>query len=288
MAHSLTGFQERCKEMPAEPEVLEYVPFFQLLDDDERAAVAALMRREEIAPGTTIFREHDPGGVLYVIARGQVELSVIGEDRRKLVVDVLLPGEFFGEVSLLDGGVRSATAVALDDVDAYCLEREPFLALLRRSPDVALDVLGAVARRFRKTDELLRRHVPNPNEVVEERVTFGERVADAVARFGGSWTFLSSFAAVLLSWVLVNTVLVWGRRGEPFDPYPFILLNLLLSMLAAVQAPVIMMSQNRQDAKDRIRSELDYQVNLKAELGIIQLHEKFDDLRREMLRRTSG
>jgi uncharacterized membrane protein len=119
-------------------------------------------------------------------------------------------------------------------------------------------------------------------------VTFGERVADAVARFGGSWTFLSSFAAVLLSWVLVNTVLVWGRRGEPFDPYPFILLNLLLSMLAAVQAPVIMMSQNRQDAKDRIRSELDYQVNLKAELGIIQLHEKFDDLRREMLRRTSG
>ena len=271
--------------MPADPEVLNRVPFFQLLDDAERAAVAALMRKERIAPGTTIFREHDPGGVLYVIAIGQVELSVIGEDRRKLVVDVLRPGEFFGEVSLLDGGVRSATAVALDEVEAFSLEREPFLTLLRRSPELALDVLGAVARRFRRTDELLRRRVLNPNEVVEERVTFGERVADAVARFGGSWTFIFFFAAVLSSWVLVNTVFVWGRRGETFDPYPYILLNLFLSMLAAIQAPVIMMSQNRQDAKDRIRGELDYQVNLKAELGILQLHEKFDDLRTEILKR---
>jgi uncharacterized membrane protein len=274
--------------MPADPEVLNRVPFFQLLDDAERAAVAALMRKERIAPGTTIFREHDPGGVLYVVTLGQVELSVIGEDRRKLVVDVLRPGEFFGEVSLLDGGVRSATAVAVDEVEAFSLEREPFLSLLRRSPEVALDVLGAVARRFRRTDELLRRQVLNPNEVVEERVTFGERIADAVARFGGSWSFIFAFAAVLLGWVLANTLHPGGARGEPFDPYPFILLNLFLSMLAAIQAPVIMMSQNRQDAKDRIRGELDYQVNLKAELGIMQLHEKFDDLRTEILKRGLG
>ena len=271
--------------MHADPEVLNRVPFFQPLDDAERAAVAALMRKERIAPGTTIFREHDPGGVLYVIAIGQVELSVIGEDRRKLVVDVLRPGEFFGEVSLLDGGVRSATAVALDEVEAFCLEREPFLSLLRRSPEVALDVLGAVARRFRRTDELLRRQVLNPNEVVEERITFGERIADVVARFGGSWRFIFAFAAVLLGWVLANTLHLPGAKGEPFDPYPYILLNLFLSMLAAIQAPVIMMSQNRQDAKDRIRGELDYQVNLKAELGILQLHEKFDDLRTEILKR---
>jgi uncharacterized membrane protein len=263
--------------------MLGSVPFFQTLDDDERAAVAALMHEQRIAAGSTIFREHDPGGILYVITRGQVELSVIGEDRSKVVVDVLLPGEFFGEVSLLDGGLRSATAVALEDVEAFRLEREPFLALLRRQPEAALDVLSAAARRFRRTDELLRRRVPNPNQIVEERETFGERVADGVAKFGGSWRFISFFGAVLLSWVLINTVFVLSRKGEPFDPYPFILLNLFLSMLAAIQAPVIMMSQNRQDTKDRIRSELDYQVNLKAEAGIMQLHEKFDELRRELL-----
>jgi CRP/FNR family transcriptional regulator, cyclic AMP receptor protein len=270
--------------MSADPALLQGVPFFQTLDDEERTAVATLMHEQAIASGTVVFREHDPGGVLYIINQGRVELSVIGEDRKKVVVDILGPGEFFGEVSLLDGGGRTATAQAIDDVAVFRLEREPFLALLRRRPEVALDVLAAFAKRFRKTDELLRRRVPNPNDVVEERETFGERVADGVARFGGSWSFIFSFAAILVTWVLLNTVLILGRqKGEPFDPYPFILLNLFLSMLAAIQAPVIMMSQNRQDAKDRIRSELDYQVNLKAELGIMQLHEKFDELRREML-----
>ena len=270
--------------MPADPELLKSVPFFQTLDHEERTAVAALMHEERIPAGTTIFRENDPGGVLYIIAGGRVELSVIGEDRKKVVVDILEPGEFFGEVSLLDGGGRSATAAASEGVDAFRLEREPFLGLLRRRPEVALDVLAAFAKRFRKTDELLRRRVPNPNEVVEESETFGERVADGVARFGGSWGFIFLFGSVLLTWVVLNTVLLLGRRHEPFDPYPFILLNLFLSMLAAIQAPVIMMSQNRQDTKDRIRSELDYQVNLRAEAGIMQLHEKFDELRREILK----
>ena len=273
--------------MPADPEMLKSVPFFQTLDDDERSAVAALMHDERISAGTTLFRENDPGGVLYIISRGQVELSVIGEDGKKVVVDVLEPGEFFGEVSLLDGGGRSATAVAREDVEVFRLEREPFLNLLRRRPEVALDVLAAFARRFRKTDELLRRRVPNPNEVMEGSETFGERVADQVARFGGSWRFIGSFGAILVFWVLINTVLLLGRRSEPFDPYPFILLNLFLSMLAALQAPVIMMSQNRQDAKDRIRSELDYQVNLKAEAEIMHLHEKFDDLRHKILKGKS-
>jgi uncharacterized membrane protein len=270
--------------MPADPELLKSVPFFQTLDHEERAAVAALMHEERIAAGTTIFRENDPGGVLYIIAGGRVELSVIGEDRKKVVVDILEPGEFFGEVSLLDGGGRSATAAAAEGLDVFCLEREPFLGLLRRRPEVALDVLAAFAKRFRKTDELLRRRVPNPNEVVEESETFGERVADGVARFGGSWGFIFCFGSVLVVWVLLNTVLLLGRSHEPFDPYPFILLNLFLSMLAAIQAPVIMMSQNRQDTRDRIRSELDYQVNLRAEAGIMQLHEKFDELRREILK----
>lgn len=271
--------------MPADAEMLKSVPFFQTLDDEERAAVAALMQEEKIPARTTIFRENDPGGVLYIITRGQVELSVIGEDRRKVVVDVLEPGEFFGEVSLLDGGGRSATAATVEEVGAFRLERAPFLDLLRRRPEVALDVLAAFAKRFRKTDELLRRRVPNPNEVVEASETFGERVADAVARFGGSWSFIFLFGTIILGWMVLNTALI--LRREPFDPYPFILLNLVLSTLAAIQAPVIMMSQNRTDTKDRIRSELDYQVNLRAEAGVLQLHEKFDDLRREILKRRS-
>jgi CRP/FNR family cyclic AMP-dependent transcriptional regulator len=273
--------------MAADPELLQNVPFFQTLDDEERRAVAALMRDERIPRSTTLFRENDPGGILYIINKGAIELSVIGEDRSKVVVDVLEAGEFFGEVSLLDGGGRSATAVATEDVEAYSLDRDAFLDLLRRRPEAALDVLTAVARRFRKTDELLRRRVPNPNDVVEEQETLGDRVADGVARFGGSWAFIFTFGGILLTWILLNTVLlvIRTKSGEPFDPYPFILLNLFLSMLAAIQAPVIMMSQNRQDTKDRIRSELDYQVNLKAEAGVMQLHEKFDELRREILKR---
>ena len=159
---------------------------------------------------------------------------------------------------------------------------------MRRRADVALDVMAALAGRFRKTDELLRRGVPNPNEVADERETFGERVADGVARFGGSWIFIFFFGGILLTWVVINTILIRSVGKEPFDPYPFILLNLFLSMLAAIQAPVIMMSQNRQDSRDRIRSELDYQVNLKAELEIMQLHEKFDRLREELLERERG
>jgi CRP/FNR family cyclic AMP-dependent transcriptional regulator len=275
--------------MQARPEVLAGIPFFQTLNDEERAAVSALMKEARFAAGATVFREKDPGGVLYVIRGGKVELSVLGEDGAKVVVDVLQPGEFFGEMSLLDGEGRSTSAVALEELEAYSLARDEFLSLLRRRADVALDVVAALARRMRKTDELLRRRVPNPNEVMAEQETFGEHVADGVARFGGSWSFIFFFGGVLLTWVIVNTILIRNVGGkEPFDPYPFILLNLFLSMLAAIQAPVIMMSQNRQDSKDRIRSELDYQVNLKAELEIMQLHEKFDRLREELLARDRG
>jgi uncharacterized membrane protein len=271
--------------MPAQPDVLQGIPFFQTLDHEERSAVAALMKEARFAAGATIFHAKDPGGVLYVIRGGKVELSVVGEDGAKVVVDVLEPGEFFGELSLLDGEGRSTSAVAVEELEAYSLAREEFLSLLRRRADVALDVMSALARRMRKTDELLRRRVPNPNEVADEQETFGERVADGVARFGGSWSFIFSFGAVLLSWVVINTILIRNAGKEPFDPYPFILLNLFLSMIAALQAPVIMMSQNRQDARDRIRSELDYQVNLKAEMEIMQLHDKFDRLREELLPR---
>ena len=270
--------------MPAAPELLQSIPFFQTMDDEERTAVAALMTAVRVPAGRTMFREDDPGGVLFVVTRGRIELSTVDDGGDKVVLHVAEPGEYVGEMSLLDGGLRSSTAVALEEVEAYSLDRAPFLDLLRRRSDAALDVMTALARRVRQTDVLLRRRVRNANEVADEQETFGERVADGVARFGGSWRFIFAFAGILVVWVLLNTVaLFWRKSGEPFDPYPFILLNLFLSMLAAIQAPVIMMSQNRQDTKDRIRSELDYNVNLKAELEIMQLHQKVAALRDELL-----
>ena len=273
--------------MAADPELLRDVPLFQTLDEAERTAVAALMTETRFAAGATLFRENDPGGVMYLIRDGRVELWVTDEERAKVPVDTLHAGDFFGELTLLDGGLRSTSATALEDLDCLALERKPFVELLARRPEMALDLLAALVKRIRKTDELLKHRVRNPNDVLEERETLGDRVADAVARFGGSWAFMFTFAAVLALWMLLNTVFVVVRQqnGEPFDPYPFILLNLGLSMLASVQGPVIMMSQNRQDKKDRLRGEVEYQVNVRAEFGVQQLHEKLEAIGRGLDRR---
>lgn len=276
--------------MPAQPALLAELPLFATMDDEERAAVAAIMDEETIQAGTLIFHENDQGGVLFIIKSGQVELSVLDEDNEKMVVDLLEAGEFFGEMSLLDGGTRSTTAVAISDVQAFSLERDEFLALLRRRTDAGFDVIAALARRIRKTDYLLRHRMRNPIDVIQEQETLGDRLADAVARFGGSWRFIGAFLGFLVLWIIANSVFVIIHRadGQPFDPFPFILLNLMLSMVAALQAPVIMMSQNRQDAKDRIRSELDYQVNLKAEIEIMQLHEKIEAMQRDLTYQIEG
>jgi uncharacterized membrane protein len=256
--------------MPADPRMLRSIPLFMAMDDDERAALAAIMDELQYKAGQEIFSADQRGGTFYIIHAGQVELSITDDDGEKLILELLESGDFFGELSLLDGGTRSATATAIQRTDTLVLDRAEFLELLQQRPHMAQDVMVALAKRIRRTDNLLRRRVSrNPNEAIEEQETLGDRVADGVARFGGSWKFIFSFAAVLIIWVLLNTFL-----PKPWDIYPFILLNLFLSMLAAIQAPVIMMSQNRQDAKDRIRSELDYQVNLKAELGVTTLIHK--------------
>jgi uncharacterized membrane protein len=262
--------------MPADPQLLKTIPLFIGMDNDELAAIAAIMDEQRFKPGQVIFTADQLGGTLYIIQAGQVELSIVDDDDEKLVLEIMESGDFFGELSLLDGGNRSATATATQRTDTLVLERNEFLDLMLQKPHMAQDVMVALAKRVRRTDNLLRRRVSrDPNEVIEEQETLGERVADAVARFGGSWKFIFSFAGFLAIWVLLNTLLP-GRNQ--WDVYPFILLNLFLSMLAAIQAPVIMMSQNRQDAKDRIRSELDYQVNLKAELGVTTLIQKADQI----------
>jgi predicted metalloprotease with PDZ domain/uncharacterized membrane protein len=265
--------------MAANATFLKDIPLFQTMDDTERAAVAALMDEAQFRAGQQLFHERDQGGICYVIRSGRVELSVEDEGRRKTVVDILDPGELCGELSLLDGGTRSNTAVALTDVEVLALERSDLVAFLRRQPDASLDVLAALVKRIRRADAIIRQRVQDPNELIEKSATIGERIADAVAAFGGSWRFILTFLAFMLIWTAYNT---FAQSWSHFDPYPFILLNLILSMLAALQAPVIMMSQNRQDAKDRIRNEADFRVNVKASVEIAELHEKLDRLRGEL------
>jgi CRP/FNR family transcriptional regulator, cyclic AMP receptor protein len=262
--------------MPANAVFLRDIQLFAPMDDQERAQLAAIMDEATFHVGQQLFHERDQGGICYVIRSGRVELSVVDENGEKLIVDVLEPGELCGELSLLDGGSRSTTAVALSDVEALVLERAEFLDFLRNKPDAALDVLSALAKRIRRADKLLKQRVQDPNEIIEGGASLGDRVADLVATFGGSWRFIFLFMAFMAVWMLVNTT-----RAR-WDGYPYILLNLILSTLAALQAPVIMMSQNRQDAKDRVRSEADYRVNVKAMVEIAELHEKLDRLHGEL------
>ena len=183
--------------------------------------------------------------------------------------------DFFGFASMLDDKQHQTTAVAIEPTGCVEVDRHDLEELFRRKPMAGLDLLTVVAREIHRTQALVRgRSARNPNELIDERETFGERVADKVASFGGSWRFIILFSVVLVVYTSINVLL----RGHAWDPYPFILLNLFLSMLAAIQAPVIMMSQNRQDSRDRLRSELDFEVNRRAESEIVSLSRKLNFL----------
>jgi CRP/FNR family cyclic AMP-dependent transcriptional regulator len=266
--------------MSTDAQLLADIPIFQLLDNEEQAVLAQHIERRRFAAGATIFRDGDRGDAMFVIRSGEVELWLYDEDRQRVALNTFTGGDLFGELSLLDSEPRAATATALTDTDVLVIDREDLRLLFSKKPDAALDILAILGQRLRQTDQLIRaRAARNANEVIAERLTLGQRLADRIAAFGGSWNFITLFGLVLISWMIVNSLL-----AQPFDPFPFILLNLVLSSLAALQAPVIMMSQNRADVKDRIRAELDYQVNLKAEMEIAALHEKVDALREELLR----
>jgi uncharacterized membrane protein len=259
--------------MPCDPSVFEDVPIFSLLDADERAVLAEHVELRRFAPRQRIYRVGDPGEKAYVMLSGRVEVVVIDDDHQEVVVDTPGNGEVFGLASMLSMAPHQTTAVALDETSAIEIDRQDIAALLQSKPLAGLDMLTMVGRQFRAAQDLVRaRAGRNPNEVIEETLTFGNRLSDSVARFGGSWFFIISFGVVLVLWVAVNVALF----AKAWDPYPFILLNLFLSMLAAVQAPIILMSQNRQDTKDRVRSELDFAVNRKAETEIIQLTAKLN------------
>ena len=250
------------------------VPIFGLLDDEEREALAQLMDCRDFKTGETIFHYGDVGGEIFILRSGRVELFIENTEGEKIVVAENETGDVIGELSFLDGGARTGTAMAVEETQMLVMHRDRLLEFIDKHPHAAMDLLTSVGRRLRTTDELLRTQVSrNPNQ--EERLTFGQRIADKVASFGGSWTFIIIFGVILAVWVILNST---ALLRDHFDPYPYILLNLFLSMIASVQAPVIMMSQNRLSSKDRLKSDLDFAVNLKAELEVAHLHRKVDHI----------
>ncbi len=277
--------------MNCNAEDLRQIPLFALLDDDEMAVLAAQVEIKKFAPRQRIYKIGEPGKYAYVMMSGAVRVTTVDQDHQEVLVDEPRHGEFFGFASMLEDTPQQTNALAMEETTCLEVSRDDIATLIRQKPMAGMDMLTVVSRQFHASQQLVRlRASRNSNDVIEEKMSFGDRIADRVAQFGGSWTFIILIGIVLLIYASINIVL----KGRAWDPYPFILLNLFLSMLAAIQAPVIMMSQNRQDTKDRVRGELDYDVNLRAESEIQALSNKLnmladkigdvDDLLREQLR----
>ena len=265
-------------------DTLRQVPLFESLDDEAAAELCHLLESVDCKAGAFLFRAGDQGDAMYIIERGKVRISVQATDGQELTLTELGRGDFFGEMALLDGR-RSANAVVAEDARLALLSREHFLSFMRSSPDVALEMLTALANRLRRTDDLLR-HSTTRNVNIEEaaHLTLADRAADIIAEFGGSWKFISLSTVFFLSWMALNT---WLLVDRAFDPYPYVFLNLVLAIIVSLQTPIILMSQNRQAHKDRLRSDLDYRVNLQNELALNEILQRLKTLEREYLRLAS-
>jgi CRP/FNR family transcriptional regulator, cyclic AMP receptor protein len=254
---------------------LREVALFSEMDEQEVAEIRALMDEMKFISGQIIVREGEPGNLFYIITDGEVHVTIPDASGNEIVLQELGPGGFFGELSMLTSEPRSARVFAVTNVTVLALERDEFFAFLQKRPSAAIDVLIELGGRLRDMDTILRHTVSrNVNEVDEDRLTFGQRIADTVADTMGSWPFIIVQSTLLAVWISLNAT-AWINH---WDPYPFILLNLMLSFQAAYAAPFIMMSQNRQASKDRIAAEIDHEVNTKAELEVGLLLKRLDDL----------
>lgn len=257
---------------------LRSVPLFSSLDAKATSELGKYLTIHDYPKSATIFRTRDPGDAMYLVDVGRVAISITDADGHIVTLAELGPGDFFGEMAMLDGQGRSANAVATEDARLAKLTRDDFLAFMRSDPQVTLELLTSLTARLRRTDDLLRHRVSrNVNQEEEARLTLADHLADKIAEFGGSWKFIIVFMAILLLWMGVNT---WLFVAHAFDPPPYLLLSTALNMLAALQAPIIMMSQNRQSYKDRLRANLDYQVNLKNELLLGDIIRRLDELKK--------
>jgi CRP/FNR family cyclic AMP-dependent transcriptional regulator len=259
--------------MPCDLEALKQVPLFSRLDDDEVAVLAGQVEIRTFQPRQRVYKMGEPSERAYIVVSGRVRVTTVDEDHQEVVVDEPGQGDFFGFASMLEGTTHQTEAVASEETVCVEVDRHDIFVLLQHKPHAGMDMLAVLGHQFHAAQQLVRlRAHRNPNEIIEEQETLGERIADSVASFGGSWGFITLFAIVLLTYAGAN---LW-LATHAWDPYPFILLNLFLSMLAAIQAPVIMMSQNRQDKKDRLRGELDFDVNRHAHAEIQGLAHKLN------------
>jgi CRP/FNR family cyclic AMP-dependent transcriptional regulator len=259
--------------MACDPEILKNVPLFSLLDAEETAVLATQVLLRTFAARERVYKKEQPGGLAYVLLTGKVRVTTVDEDQQEVVVDEPSAGQFFGFASMLEESPHHTSAIALEETQCLEVSRDDIAVLLQRKPLAGMDLLTALSRQLHAAQELVRmRATRNPNNIIEEESTMGERIADQVARFGGSWTFIITFGVLMIGYTGINILI--GTKA--WDPYPFILLNLFLSALAAIQAPVIMMSQNRQDTKDRLRGELDFDVNKRAASDIQGLSRKLN------------
>jgi len=272
--------------MSVDPASLEGVEFFELLSGDDRRALAEVVDLVRLGEGETLFRAGEPGESLYLVRAGEVELSIQDNVGQKITLDTARLGDFFGEIALLDAGPRTATAVALAETELIELDRDDLLLLFQKKPDAALHMLAAMGRMTRKADALLRTRVSrNANEEVAERATFVQRVADWLAWFSGSMLFLLIHALWFGAWIALNVGILNIPGLSDFDPFPFGLLTMIVSLEAIFLSTFVLISANRQAEKDKVRADIEYDVNIKAEMEVAYLHDKADHLHEEMLRR---
>jgi len=264
---------------------LKQVPIFHKLTEEESEHLEANIEQREVQQGGTIFSQGDDPDALYIVKDGEVDI-VMDSPNGEVILATVTSGSFFGELGIFDNVPRSAKARATKDTKVLLLKRDVVVDFLQHNPSATLRILSVIISRLRLADQMMTRLVSrNINELLESKATLGQRIADRVASFGGSWTFIIIFGTFLFSWMGVNLVeALW----KPWDPFPFIFLNLILSCLAAIQAPIIMMSQNRASEIDRLRAEMDFQVNLKAEIAIQQLHRKIDELKVNEIRKLEN
>jgi uncharacterized membrane protein len=261
-------------------ESLRSVPLFASLDDAAATELRSLLSDKHVPQNTRLFKQGDIGDAMYLIESGRVRISIRDADDQEVTLAELAQGDFFGEMAIIDGRQRSADARVIEDAQFAILSRESFLSFVRSNPDVALEMLSALTDRLRRTDELLRSRVSrNANDEEEARLTLADRAADLIAEFGGSWKFIGVSIALIIFWIIFNSIIL----VKGFDPAPYQMLNLVLAVIAGMQAPIIMMSQNRQGLKDRLRADLDYQVNLKNELSLAEVLRRLDVLESERL-----
>ena len=261
--------------MPCSPGVLSDIPLFSNLDDDELHVLAGQVELRQFPAHQRIFRMGDSADLAYIIVSGSVRVITVDDDHQEILLHQPGPGEYFGFASMLEQTPHQAEATAVDDTTCIEIDRNDLMVLFQKKPHSILDIMAFLGRQLHDAHQIARnRSLRPPDQVIEEQYTFGERIADVVASFGGSWTFIIVFGLFMATYVAINVALAM----KAWDPYPFILLNLFLSALAAIQAPVIMMSQNRQDKKDRLRSELDFEVNRHARTELQGVAQKVNDV----------